>query len=285
MSKDKKIEVTALLKDGQSQRTVAKKVGVSQCCVGKVAKKLKVDAPLTNAPGQGQKRLSTEHEDGRLLQISKEDRTKSSRLLSSEFTLSNRTQLSPRTIRRRLLNAGYRSYIDKRKPILNASQRKVGLRFANDSIAWLPYDWKRIIWTDEADFELFNRKSRTLIRRTRFESEKPFSFVSRIQKGGGSISMWGCMTSEGIGDLVFYDGHVNGETYIHVIGDTLRRFIKRRFNANDSFMLMQDNAPPHTSNYEMKSFKANGIPVMSCPSTSPDLLARLKIFGILSTIG
>ena len=99
MSKDKKIEVTALLKDDQSQRTIAKKVGVSQCCVGNVAKKLKVDAPLTNAPGQGQKRLSTKREDRRLLQISKADRTKSSRQLSSKFTFSNGTQLSARTIR------------------------------------------------------------------------------------------------------------------------------------------------------------------------------------------
>ena len=79
VSKDKKIEVTALLKDDQSQRTVAKKVGVSQCCVGNVAKKLKVDAPLRNAPGQGRKRLSTEREDRRLLQICKADRTKCSR--------------------------------------------------------------------------------------------------------------------------------------------------------------------------------------------------------------
>ena len=79
------------------------------------------------------------------------------------------------------------------------------------------------------------------------------------------------MTSKGIDDLVFYDGHVNGQTYIHVIGDTLRRFIKRRFNANDSFLLMQDNAPPHICNYAMKFFKANDIPVMSCRSTSPDL--------------
>ena len=47
------------------------------------------------------------------------------------------------------------------------------------------------------------------------------------------------MTNEGIGDLVFYDGRVNSQMYIDVIGDTLRRFIKRRFNANDSFMLMQ----------------------------------------------
>ena len=281
VSKDKKIEVTALLKDDQSQRTVAKKVGVSQCCVGNVAKKLKVDAPLTNAPGQGRKRLSTEREDRRLLQICKADRTKCNRQLSSEFTLSNGTQLSARTIRRRLLDGGYRSYTAKRKPIRNASQRKLRLQFANDHITWLPYDWKRIIWTDEAHFELFNRKNRTLVRRTRSKSEKPFSFAPRMQKGGGSISLWGCMTSEGIGDVVFYDGRVNRQTYIHVIGDTLIRFIKRRFNANDNFMLMQDNAPPHTCHYAMKFFKANDILVMFWPSTLPDLNPIENIWDII----
>ena len=92
-----------------------------------------------------------------------------------------------------------------------------------------------------------------------------------MQKGRGSISLLGSMTSEGIDDLVFYDGRVNDQTYIHVTGDTLIRLVKRRFNANDSFMLMQDNTPPHDCNYAMKFFKVNGIPVMSCRSTSPDL--------------
>ena len=217
VSKDKQIAVTALLKDGQSQQTVAKKVGVSQCCVGNVLKKLTIDAPLTNVPGRGRKRLSTEREDRRLLQISKVDRTKSSRQLSSELTLSNRTQLSTSTVCRRLLDAEYRSYTDKRKPIRNASQRKVRLQFANDYIIWIPYDWKRIIWTDGAHFELFNRKNRTLLRRIPSESEKPLSFVPRTQKRGGKISLWVCITREEIGDLVFYDGCVNGQTYIHVI--------------------------------------------------------------------
>ena len=39
-------------------------------------------------------------------------------------------------------------------------------KFANNYIAWLPYDWKRIIWTDEAHFELFNRENHTLVRLT-----------------------------------------------------------------------------------------------------------------------
>ena len=279
MSRDKKIKVIALMKDGQSQRIVGKKVGVSQCCVGNVPKKLKIDAPLTNVPGQDRKRLSTEREDRCLLQISKADRTKSSHQLSSKFTLSKGAQLSARTIHRRLLDAGYRRYTVKRKPIRNALQRKVRLQFANDYIIWLPYDWKRIMWTDGAHFELFNRKKRTLVRS---ESEKSFSFVSRMPTEGASISLWGCMTSEGINDLVFYDGCVNGQTYIHVISDTLRRFIKPRFSANDSFMLMQDDAPLHTCNYAMKFFKANSIPVISCPSTSPDLNPIENIWDIIN---
>ena len=59
---------------------------------------------------------------------------------------------------------------------------KVRLQFANDYMTWLPYDWKRIIWTDEAHFGLFNRKNRTPVRRTRSESEKPFSFVPRMHR-------------------------------------------------------------------------------------------------------
>ena len=88
-------------------------------------------------PAKVENDFQLEREDRRLLQISKADRTKSSRQLSSEFTLSNGTQLSARTIRRRLLDAGYRSYTDKRNSIRNASQRKVHLQFANDYIAWL----------------------------------------------------------------------------------------------------------------------------------------------------
>ena len=101
-----------------------------------MAKQLKADAPFTNAPGRGRKRLSTEHEDRRLLQICKAHRTKCSGQLSSEFTLSNGTQLSALTIRRKLLDAGYRSYTVKRKHIRNASQRKLRVQFANGYITW-----------------------------------------------------------------------------------------------------------------------------------------------------
>ena len=61
----------------------------------------------------------------------------------------------------------------------------------------------------------------------------------------------------------------------------LIRFIKRKFNANDSFMLIQDNVLPHISNYTMKFFEANIIPVISWSSTSPGLNPIENIWYII----
>ena len=79
VSEKQKIQVETLLKDDQTHRMVAKKVGVSKCCVSNVAQKLKNGQSLKNVPGQGRKRLTTPRDDRRLLQLYKADRSKSSR--------------------------------------------------------------------------------------------------------------------------------------------------------------------------------------------------------------
>jgi transposase len=152
--------IANLLKDGQTQKSVARKIGMSQNHVHNVANKMKKNLALKNCPGQGRPRVSTLQDDRRLLQKVKRDRTLGSRQLSAEWVLSNGKTLSRSTVRRRLLKPGYNSYNAKPKPVRNVDQKKKLIALAASHLDWISDDWKHVIWSDEAHYELFNRKNR-----------------------------------------------------------------------------------------------------------------------------
>jgi transposase len=271
VSSDKKTEIKALVQQGFTQRYIAEELGVSKTCVLGVAQKLKQNLPLSNLPGQGRKKASTATDDRNLLRLCKKGRTKSSQELSSELLLSNGKQLSARTIRRRLLDLGYKSYTAKRKPYRKPAQQRKRLSFARQHQHWLK-EWNNIIWSDEAHFEVLNRKNRTFVRRLKHECNEPFNFVPRVQGGGGSVSVWGCIAGGARGPLVMYSGNVNGAAYIKIIEEPLPMFIENAFDSsNNEWAFMHDNAPPHRSAYTMKWLKDHNINVFKWPATSPDL--------------
>ena len=161
----KKIEIKTLLKVGFSQRYIAETLSVSKTCVWNVAKKLKQNLPLSNSRGQGRKKASITTDDRNLLRLCKQDRKKTSHELSSEHVLSNGKQLSAQIIRcRRFLDMRYKSYTAKSKLFRKSEHKKERLSFAKEHQNWLN-EWNNINWSDEAHFEVFNRKNRTFVRR------------------------------------------------------------------------------------------------------------------------
>jgi hypothetical protein len=46
------------------------------------------------------------------------------------------------------------------------------------------------------------------------------------------------MTAKGVGPLVFYDGRMNGQTYINIIKSQLLPYIKQNFKENDTWYIM-----------------------------------------------
>ncbi|CAF4645019.1 unnamed protein product [Rotaria sp. Silwood2] len=268
---EKKIEIKSLLENGFGQQYIARQLNVSQKCVFGVAQKLKQNLPLFNSVGQGRKKATTKAEDQYLLKIMKQDRTKSSQMLAAEWNSSNGKQLCASTVRRRLINMGYKSYTTKRKPLRTPDQIKQRLKFANDHKHWLK-EWQNIIWSDEAHFEVLNRKNRTFVRRLKSESNEPFNFVPRVQGGGGSVSVWGCMSGGARGPLVTYTGRLNGPAYVKVIEEALPMFIENTFDApNNNWAYMHDNALAHRSKYTADWFENNHINVLEWPSNSPDM--------------
>ncbi|CAF3471855.1 unnamed protein product [Rotaria socialis] len=255
---DKKVAIKTLLETGLSQRAVAQLLNVSQKCVFGVSNKLKQKLPLSNTPGQGPKKASTPTDDRRLLRIMKKDRTQSSQMLASEWTLSNGKKMSAPTVRRRLLSMGYKSYTTKKKPMRKPAQIKQRVIFARDHQYWTT-EWNNVIWRDEAHFEVLNRKNGSLVRRLKSENNEPFNFVPRVQGGGG-------------GSLVVYTGRVNGPSYIKIIQDAVPDFIEGAFGqTNTNWVFMQDNAPSHKSKFAMRWLKDNNIRLLNWPASSPDV--------------
>ena len=101
----------------------------------------------------------------------------------------------------------------------------------------------------------------------------PECLVPTIKHGGGSVMVWGCFSSAGVGDLVKIEGIMKKEQYKTILENNAipsgLRTIRR------GFVFMQDNHPKHTSklckNY-IKEQEDNGVlKNMTWPAQLTDL--------------
>ena len=238
-----KIRISALLKAGLSYSNIRKQLGVSNGCISNVNRKLKKKLPLENCRGQGRKKATTSEEDRELIVLMKRNRRKTSKQLATEWNSSIGKSISPRTVRRRLLDAGYKSYTVKPKPARKPQHHTSHFKFARKHLRWDFGEWKNVVFSDESHFEVFTRKNRSYVRRLPSEADRPFSFQPRMQCGGGSVSVFGCMTAEGVGPLVFYDGRMDGENYVKILETELVPYVRKTFENNIQWVLPSRQRP------------------------------------------
>ena len=160
--------------------------------------------------------------------------------------------MNAKTVRRRLLTMGYKSYRAKMKLLRTPAHKKQRLLFAREHQYWCR-EWDNIIWSEEAQFEVFNRKNCTFVRHRPSEYNQPFNFVSKVQAGGGCVSVWDCVAGGARGPLVMYSGKLNGGACVKVIEEALPSFIGNTFDSsNQNGISMHDNVPSHRSKCTLK---------------------------------
>ncbi|CAF5223612.1 unnamed protein product, partial [Rotaria magnacalcarata] len=116
-------------------------------------------------------------------------------------------------------------------------------------------DWSNVIFTDESNFEILNRKNRIYIRRFRNDLKRFERSQSRVHKGGG-VGIWSYLTCHGLGPIVFYDGSLNSDKYIDILDQHLPTAYEKFLPQSPrKFLLQQDNARPHVSIKTRKYFK------------------------------
>ena len=85
--------------------------------------------------------------------------------------------------------------------------------------------WYKVVWSDEYKFNLFGSDDRVYIRRRAGEDYLPDCVQSTVKFGGGSVMVWGCITSDGVGPLTTVDGRMKAKDYIDLLEQTLVSFM------------------------------------------------------------
>jgi hypothetical protein len=70
------------------------------------------------------------------------------------------------------------------------------LNYAQKHRNWGAEKWQQLLWTDESKFEVFG------FSRRQFVNPRAGEWFTAVKHGRGSLQFWGCISANGVGDLI-----------------------------------------------------------------------------------
>lgn len=219
----------------------------------------------------GRPRVTSDRIDRLIIQKAKRNRTVTANRIKNELEEEIAgIKVSRQTVNRRLLERNLKSCVATRKPLLTKENRKARFIWCQEKLSWTAEKWKTVLFSDESSFQLFSNRPRR-IRRSVSEKYNEDCLAPKVQKGGGSVMIWGCLSGKGKGEMCFVEGTVNSDKYIDIMENTMLPSKKKVFGRRKVWFYQQDNAPCHKSKKTLKWMKDNKIRLLSWPARSPDL--------------
>ena len=225
----------------------------------------------TNYKNCGGTRSTDGVEDYQILMMALEDPSLSIR------EISDAVGLSEATTRRRLAENGLRSQIAAKKTMLNSLRKPKRISYCSSMLNF--QYWPLVIFVDESHFCSSKRGPRRVIRpRGERFNEIYINFIDF--SGRITVSVFGLLTSRGLGPLIRISGRMNAQQYVEILQNCLP-FMRQTF-PDGVFFWLQDNCPVHKAQYTLEWFDRNiSGQLIEHPPYSPDLNPIENIWGIL----
>lgn len=263
-------QIIILLREGYSQREVAEILNTNKSVVQRAAARFRNTGSFKRRPGQGAKRKTTRREDRFIELQSLRKRFVTSRELKNDLRLATGTEISTKTVRRRLKEVNVSARKPATGPILTATHKRNRLNFCRNHQGWDEEQWKSVLFSDESRFLLNKNDRRVLVMRRPGERFAPCTIREVDKFGGGSVMVWGGIQFNGRTELVLVrNGSLTAIRYRdEIIVPHVQPFAE---NFGNGFIFMQDNAKPHTANIVTAVFREANIQCLEWPARSPDL--------------
>ena len=268
---EERVQILLSLQNGHTTRQIAKSTNISPSTVSCINKRWREQHSLKDAPKPGRPPTINEPIKNKIVNLITSRRCSSAPEVQKCIEEKENISISSPTIRHILHANGLVSRIKRKNPYLSSKHRKRRLEFAKEHEHWTIEDWSKIIWSDESKFKIFGSDGKQYYWKRPEEPLNHFHVKPTVKFGGGSVMIWGCFTSRGVGGFCRIDGMMDAKLYQQILHEDLMNTIKVRvFNVKE-VIFQQDGDPKHTANSTKRWLKNNKIKVLDWPPQSPDL--------------
>ena len=151
--------------DGLKISEISGKLVIPRKTVSNIVHRIRETGSAEAGQHTGRPRATTQRED----LLIRRAVVKEPHMSSMQIKVECRTNVSTRTIRRRLSDEfGLRAYRAAKKPLLNTTQRKKRLNFCIKYKNWTVHDWCKVLFSDESTFCQFDGCA-SYVRRPRLQ--------------------------------------------------------------------------------------------------------------------
>ena len=269
LSNDTRNNVISLVKTGKSTKDIVQATGVSRAQVIRMKKQYDSD----RIKSRGGRVSTIPNFTKQVIQF----KVRKGFLLSAKdvqrylWSLGYRLQYSSTTQLIRSLDLN--SLFKKKKPFIRKTNPKKRLQWAKKHRDWTVEDWNKVIFSDETKINRWGSDGAQITWEHKDDPLQPHNYQTRLKGGGGSMMVWGCMTSLGVGyacRIVEYP--MKSELYTHILATSCKKILEYFGLSNEEVIFQQDGDTKHTSKYSKKWLADNKIRyIEEWPANSPDL--------------